>query len=45
MTFRLTALVGSVVGSIALLAAPAAGGKGRDGLQMYTVQGPADEIA
>jgi hypothetical protein len=45
MTFRLTALVGSVVVSIALLAAPAAGGKGREGLQMYTVQGPADEIA
>jgi Zinc carboxypeptidase len=45
MTFRLSALVGSVLVSIALLAAPAAGGKGREGLQMYTVQGPADEIA
>jgi Zinc carboxypeptidase/Immune inhibitor A peptidase M6 len=45
MTLRLSALVGSVVVSIALLAAPAAGGKGREGLQMYTVQGPADEIA
>jgi hypothetical protein len=45
MTFRLTALVGSVFVSIALLAAPAAGGKGREGLQMYTVKGAADEIA
>ncbi len=45
MTFRLTALVGSVLVSIALLAAPAAGGKGREGLQMYTVKGAADEIA
>jgi Zinc carboxypeptidase/Immune inhibitor A peptidase M6 len=45
MTFRLSALVGSVVVSIALLAAPAAGGKGREGLQMYTVHGAADEIA
>ena len=45
MTFRLTALVGSVAASLVLLAAPAAWGQGRDGLQMYTVQGPADEVA
>jgi hypothetical protein len=45
MTFRLTALVGSVLVSIALLAAPAAGGKEREGLQMYTVRGPAAELA
>ena len=45
MTFRLTALVGSVVASLVLLAAPAAWGQGRDGLQMYTVQGPAGEVA
>src|SRR5918992_2004901 len=45
MAFRLTALVGSVLVSIALVAAPAAGGKERDGLQMYTVRGPAAELA
>ena len=45
MTFRLTALVGSVAASLVLLAAPAAWGQGRDGLQMYTVQGPAGEVA
>jgi zinc carboxypeptidase/immune inhibitor InhA-like protein len=45
MTFRLTALVGSVAVSLVLLAAPAALGQGRDGFQMYTVQGPAAEIA
>jgi hypothetical protein len=31
--------------SIALLAAPAVGGKEREGLQMYTVRGPAAELA
>jgi hypothetical protein len=45
MAFRLTALLGSVLVSIALVAAPAAGGKERDGLQMYTVRGPAAELA
>ena len=45
MTFRLTTLVGSVAASLVLLAAPAAWGQGRDGLQMYTVQGPAGEVA
>ena len=45
MTFRLTALVGSVSASLVLLGAPAAWGQGRDGLQMYTVQGPAAEVA
>ena len=45
MMFRLTALVGSVATSLVLLAAPAAWGQGRDGLQMYTVQGPAGEVA
>ena len=45
MTFRLTALVGSVVASLVLLAAPAAWGQGRNDLQMFTVQGPAGEVA
>src|SRR5215210_2730963 len=45
MTFRLTALIGSVAVSLVLLAAPVASGQGRDGLQMYTVHGPAGEVA
>ena len=45
MMFRLTALVGSVATSLVLLAAPAAWGQGRDGLEMYTLQGPADKVA
>jgi Zinc carboxypeptidase/Immune inhibitor A peptidase M6 len=45
MTSRLTVLIGSVAALVALLAAPAAGGKEHDSLQMYTVQGPADEVA
>jgi Zinc carboxypeptidase len=45
MTFRLTALIASVAISMALLAAPTAGGQEPDGLQMYTVQGQADEVA
>jgi hypothetical protein len=45
MTFRLTALVGSVAVSFALLATPAAGVKGREHLRMYTVRGPAVELA
>jgi hypothetical protein len=45
MTFRLTALVGSVAVSLALLAAPAAGGQGGERLRMYTVRGPAAEVA
>jgi zinc carboxypeptidase/immune inhibitor InhA-like protein len=45
MTFRLTALVGSVAVLLALLAAPATGGQSRERLRMYTVRGPAAELA
>ena len=45
MTFRLSALIGSVAVSIALLAAPTAGGQEPGGLQQYTVQGAADKVA
>jgi Zinc carboxypeptidase len=45
MRFRITALIGLVAFSIALLAAPAAGKQSRERLQMYTVKGQVEKVA